>query len=61
MWSNTSIELVKWGKPPRRPLTNDQRLQQFRRRRAETCSTEFNTAFPAGRIPSTNPKKEQHA
>lgn len=54
MWSNTSIELVKWGKPPRRPLTNDQRLQQFRRRRAATCTTEFNTAFLSGKIPSSD-------
>ena len=54
MWSNTSIELVKWGKPPRQPLTNDQRLQQFRRRRAETCTTEFNTVFIGGKMQGAN-------
>ncbi len=59
MFSNASLELVRHGKEPRRPLTNDQRLQQFRRRRAVTCTTEFNTAFPAGRKAGTNPKEQQ--
>lgn len=61
MFPNASLELVRYGKEPRRPLTNDQRLQQFRRRRAATCTTEFNTSFPAGRLAGTHPKKEQHA
>ncbi len=60
MFPNSSLELVRYGKEPRRPLTNDQRLQQFRRRRAASCTTEFNTAFPAGRVAGTHPKKEQH-
>lgn len=60
MFANASLELVRHGKQPRRPLTNDQRLQQFRRRRADYCTTEFNTVFPAGRITGTHPKKEQH-
>lgn len=59
MWSNTSVELVKWGKIPRKPLTNDQRLQLFRRRRAASCTTEFNTFFPAGHVAGTNPKEQQ--
>lgn len=45
IFSNASLELVRHGKEPRRPLTNDQRLQQFRRRRAVLCTTEFNTYF----------------
>lgn len=61
MFANASLELVRYGKEPRRPLTNDQRLQQFRRRRAATCTTEFNTSFPAGRLAGTHPKKEQHS
>lgn len=60
MFANASLELVRYGKEPRRPLTNDQRLQQFRRRRAASCTTEFNTAFPAGRVAGTHPKKEHH-
>ncbi len=53
MFSNASLELVRHGKEPRRPLTNDQRLQQFRRRRAASCTTEFNTHFIAGRRPES--------
>lgn len=60
-FSNTSVELVRHGKQPRQPMSNDQRLQLFRRRHAATCTTEFNTAFPAGRLAGTHPKKEQHA
>ncbi len=59
MFSNASLELVRYGKQPRQPLTNDQRLQLFRRRRAITCTTEFNTFFPAGRVAGTNPKELQ--
>lgn len=54
MWSNTSIERVKWGEKPRPPLSNDQRLQVFRRRHAATCTTEFNTAFLSGKIQSSD-------
>ncbi len=50
MFRNSSLELVRHGKQPRQPLTNDQRLQLFRRRRAASCTTEFNTFFPAGRV-----------
>ena len=49
MLSNTSIELVKWGKPPRQPLDNHQRLQQFRKRMAATAQAGFNTVFLAGK------------
>lgn len=59
MWSNTSIERVKFGQLPRMPMTNDQRLQIFRTRRAATCTTEFTTIFPAGRLPGTTPKEQQ--
>lgn len=54
MFRNSSLELVRHGKEPRQPLTNDQRLQLFRRRRAITCTTEFNTAFLSGKIPSSD-------
>lgn len=60
-FSNTSVELVRYGKQPRQPMSNDQRLQLFRRRMSETCTTEFNVHFPAGRVAGTHPKKEQHA
>ncbi len=59
IFANASLELLRYGKQPRRPLTNDQRLQQFRRRRAVTCTTDFNTAFPAGGKAGTNPKEQQ--
>lgn len=60
-FSNTSVELVRHGKQPRQPMNNDQRLQLFRRRLSATCTTDFNTAFPAGRLAGTHPKKEQQA
>jgi hypothetical protein len=56
---NSSIELVRYGKHPRRPLTNDQRLQLFRSRSAKTSTTEFNTVFPAGRVAQQHPKEQQ--
>lgn len=59
MFRNSSIELVRYGKKPRQPPTNDQRLQLFRSRSAATSTTEFNTVFPAGRLAGTHPKEQQ--
>lgn len=54
MFTNASLERVRHGKQPRDPMTNDQRLQLFRRRRAETCTTEFNTVFIGGKMQGAN-------
>lgn len=49
VFPNSSLERVRHGRLPRPPMSNADRLQQFRRRMSEVAQPVFNNFFIAGK------------